>query len=119
MFRLQKKLSGNLAECGVPQECASQLNTNLGPTANPPTTRGHVPCKVYRGPMSVLMCVPFLFPMRLACASVYLRIGGVGRERFRPTCPAPTILALHPTCGRPRKVEIVGGGGALYLPLHG
>ena len=47
-------------------------------------TRGHVPCKVYRGSKGVRMCVSFLLTMRLACVSVYLRIGGVRRERFRP-----------------------------------
>ena len=30
------------------------------------------------------MCMSFLLPIRLACASVHLRIGGVGSERFRP-----------------------------------
>ena len=37
----------------------------------------------------------FLFhQMRLPRASVHLRIGLVGRERFRPTCPAPTMRHL-------------------------
>ena len=39
-------------------ESGSQLNTNLYLCH----ARGHVPCKVYRGSKSVLMCVSFLFP---------------------------------------------------------
>ena len=64
----------------------SQPNTNLGPTGNPPTTRA-VTClaRVHSGSKCVLMCMSFsCLPMRVACASVYLRIGGIGRERFRP-----------------------------------
>ena len=45
-----------------------------------PTTRA-VTC---RGSKSVLTCVSLFLPLKLACASVCLKIGGVGRERFRP-----------------------------------
>ena len=63
-------------------------------------------------------------PMRLACASVYFRIGGARRELFRPTCLAPTMRPLQhlrsiPHAGdreRRRLREVVGLSG---LPLHG
>ena len=57
--------------------------------------------------------------MRLACAGVYLRIGGAGRARFRQPSPDDatlTALAVHRTCGRLRKVEIAGSGGTPGSP---
>ena len=99
------------AEANRSHICCEQrvLNTHLRVNRQPTNrARGHVPCKEYRGSKSVRMCVSFHSPMRLACASVYLRIGGVGRERFRPTCPTPTI---HPysTCA-PHHMRVTAKG---------
>ena len=69
--------------------------------------RGHVPCKVYRGPMSVLLCVSFLFPEEAGlreCLSQDRR----SRARTLPTQlpgikdTTLTSPALHLTCGTPR-----------------
>ena len=54
--------------------------------------------------------------------SVYLRIGGVGRERFRPTCPAPTMLLTPLAPSHKRETAKGGDSGRWWVPgssLHG
>ena len=89
-------------------------NTNLPPTRQP--THHARRSRAVQGSKSVWMCVSSLFPTRLACASVYLRMGGEARERFRPTCPASkrhpysNCAPSHMRVTR-KEEEVVGGGG--------
>ena len=68
----------------------SQPIVNLGPTTNPPTTRA-VTCraKVYRGPMSVLLCVSFLFPDEAGLREC------LSQDRRVPIVNASDSPALH------------------------
>ena len=62
------------------------------------------------GQRSVRIVRVFSFPDEAGLrTSVRLRIAGVGRERFRPTCLGRYTLtprALHPTSGRPQKGDL-------------
>ena len=96
-----------------------QLNTNLGPTANPPTTRAvtcRAKCTVGQ---RVFRCACLVFsPMRLACVQCPSQDRRVRAPTLPIHLPGPedatfTALVLHPTCGWPRKWEIAGGGGTL------
>ena len=76
--------------------------------------RGHMPYKMHRGSKTVLMCL--LFSPDEAGLRECLSQDRRSRARTLPThLPSTndatlTALALHPSRGRPRKVETVGGG---------
>ena len=78
---------GAIEPCPVSgYECAQPAKHK--PWANRQPTnhaRGHVPCKVYRGSLGVLMCVLFFSTMRLACAeSLFSRSVGLGANASNP-----------------------------------
>ena len=101
---------------GVNSQAKHKPWTNRQPTTH---ARVLVPCKVYRGSKRVQVCVSFLFLDDAGLRDCPSQDRPARGRTLQIHLPGPedatlTALALR-TCGRPRQVNIAGGGAPLRV----